>query len=78
MAVYRLYEQVGAKALLAAMAQADDAGTYNADALALCLARPSTTVPPRLPVIGRPAQHAVDRALSLYEAWVQVDEEVAR
>lgn len=78
LAVYRLYEEVGTEALLAAMAQADDAGTYSADALALCLARPSTTVPPTLPVIGLPAQHEVDRALSLYEAWVQVDEEVAR
>jgi len=76
LAVYALFERHGAPALLAAMAHADDAGTYQADALELLLAmsrsRP-TPVPP-LRLIGVPPQHEVDRALSLYEAWVEIDE----
>ena len=83
LAVYALYEREGAAALLAAIAQADEAGTYSADALALLL----TTTPvlpaamPSLCLLGLPPQSAVDRALSVYEAWVEVDEalpEVAR
>jgi transposase len=87
LAVYALYEQVGAAPLLAAMAQADDAGAYSADALALLLATtrpspaPATASAPPLRLVGAPPQHEVDRALSSYEAWVEVDEalpEVAR
>jgi transposase len=83
LAVYALYEQAGGEALLAAMARADDAGTYQADALAVLLAtpRPLPVPAPPLPLAGLPPQHEVDRALSSYEAWVEVDEalpEVAR
>jgi transposase len=83
LAVYALYEQAGGEALLAAMARADDAGTYQADALAMLLAtpRPRPVPAPPLRLAGLPPQHEVDRALSVYEAWVEVDEalpEVAR
>ena len=83
LAVYALYEQHGAAALLAAIARADDAGTYQADALEFLLATsPGHPTPvPRLWFVGAPPQHEVDRALSLYEAWVEIDEalpEVAR
>jgi hypothetical protein len=75
LAVYALYEQHGAADLLAAMALADDAGTYSADALALLLAGPQPAVPapPRLPLPDLPTQAEVDRLLSSYEAWVHVD-----
>ncbi len=74
LAVYALYEERGPAALLAAMARADDAGTYSADALALLLTtpRPSTSPPP-LALPDLPAQAEVDRLLSVYEAWVHVD-----
>jgi transposase len=80
LAVYALYEQAGAEALRAAMAQADEAGTYSADALALLLASawpspaPAPAIAPSLQLVGAPPQHEVDRALSVYEAWVEVDE----
>ena len=58
-------------------ALADDAGTYEADALQTILSAPRvaspTTVPPQLAVPGLPAQAEVDRLLSSYEAWVEVD-----
>jgi transposase len=75
LAAYALYEQYGAAALLAAMAVADNAGTYSAAALeTLLVSAPSiiSTSPPGLPDL--PPQTEVDRLLSLYEAWVQVDE----
>ena len=74
-AVYGLYERHGAADLLAAMALADDAGTYSADALALLLdtPRPVSPAPPRLTLPAVPAQAEVDRLLSSYEAWVHVD-----
>jgi hypothetical protein len=62
------------------MAQADEAGTYSADALALLLASawpspaPAPAIAPSLQLVGAPPQHEVDRALSVYEAWVEVDE----
>jgi transposase len=74
-AIYALYEEYGAAELLAAMALADDAGSYSAAALALLLAAP----PPRpvpAPVLHLPSvppQAEVDRLLSVYEAWVHVD-----
>jgi transposase len=83
LAVYALYEQAGADALLAAMTHADDAGVYRAEALAVLLgARPPLPVaePPRS-LLGLPPQSEVDRSLSVYEAWVEIDEalpEVAR
>jgi transposase len=87
LAVYALYERAGGVALLAAMARADTAGTYSADARALLLATawpspaPAPTIVPSLQLVGAPPQHEVDRALSVYEAWVEIDEalpEVAR
>ena len=77
LAVYALYQQHGAAELLAAMALADDAGTYSADALTLLLAapRPPAPLPPPLPLplADLPPQAEVDRLLSAYEAWVHVD-----
>ena len=75
LAVYTLYERYGADNLRAAMALADEAGTYSADALALLLDAPRAVSPP-LPALtlpGVPAQADVDRLLSVYEAWVHVD-----
>jgi len=78
LALYRLYEQVGAEALLAAIDQADDAGSYSAAAVTLLLTHPAVSEPaPVLPALGLPVQSEVGRALSSYEAWVVVDEEVA-
>lgn len=83
LAVYALFERHGATALLAAMARADDAGTYQAAALELLLltARSLPTPILHLRLVGVPPQHEVDRILSVYEAWVEIDEalpEVAR
>ncbi len=71
LAVYALYEQYGADALRAAMPLAVAAGTSGADALALLLTHPPSLLPLVLP--GVPSQEEVDRALGIYEAWVQVD-----
>jgi len=71
LAVYALYEQYGADALRAAMPLAVAAGTYGADGLALLLTHPPSLLPLVLP--GVPSQEEVDRALGIYEAWVQVD-----
>jgi hypothetical protein len=75
LAVYRLYERYGADDLRAAMALADEAGAYSADALALLLASPrsSPTPAPVLRLPGVPIQAEVDRLLSVYETWVHVD-----
>jgi transposase len=79
-AIYTVYTRVGPTALLAAMAQADDAGTYSAAALAVCL-ESFETVEMRLPVAplalpGVPTQPEIDRHLSTYESWVVVDEAI--
>jgi transposase len=76
LAVYVLYEQAGADALLAAMAQADDVGVYRAEALAgwLDAPQPLPVAAPSLPQLGLPPQSEIDRDLSVYEAWVEVDE----
>jgi hypothetical protein len=76
LAVYALYEQAGGEALLTAMAQADDAGTYTADALTRLLTTtpPLPTVVPSLRLPGLPPQSEIDRDLRSYEAWVEVDE----
>jgi hypothetical protein len=78
LAVYALAEQAGAEALRATMARADDAGAYSAEALAVLLATPPPlTVPaPPLRLVGVPPQSEVDRALRVYEAWVEIDEAV--
>ena len=75
LAVYALYEQYGTANLLAAMTLAEAAGIYSADALALLLATPRRSVPraPALLLPGVPQQSEVDRQLSVYEAWVEVD-----
>ena len=74
-AVYALYEHYGAAELCAAMALADEAGLCSADALALLLRTPHTMAspPPVLSLPGVPAQSEVDRLLSSYETWVQVE-----
>ncbi len=79
-AVYALGQTYGTADLLAAMALADAAGTYQADALALLLTHPRPSQPPlRLVVPDQPDQTAVDRSLQVYEAWVHVERaEVAR
>jgi hypothetical protein len=76
LAVYALYERAGGEALPAAMARADDAGAYSAAALALRLTTAPAPVAPAssLQLVGVPPQHEVDRALSAYEAWVEVAE----
>jgi transposase len=74
LAVYALFQECGASALLAAMAVAHAAGTCSAEALALLLARPAppaAVTPLALP--GVPAQAAIDRPLSHYEALVCVE-----
>jgi transposase len=76
LAVYALYEQAGADAVLAAMAQADDVGAYRAATLAELLGAPPPlpVAPPPLPRLGLPPQSEIDRDLSVYEAWVEIDE----
>jgi transposase len=76
LAVYALYEQTGGEALLTAMAQADDAGVYTAEALTLWLTAAPAPVAavPFLRLVGEPPQHEIDRDLSSYEAWVEIDE----
>jgi transposase len=70
-AVYALGQTYGMANLLAAMTLAEEAGTYQADALALLLSQPLPGQPPlRLVVPEQPAQTTVDRALQVYEAWV--------
>ena len=75
LAVYALYEQYGVADFLAAMTLAEVAGTYSADALALLLAAPRRAIPlaPTLLLPGVPQQRDVDRQLSIYEAWVEID-----
>jgi transposase len=77
LALYRLLEQHGAERLTAAMAAAAGAGAYGAEYLTTLLAPalpPSPPVPAAGIVLpGVPAQAEVDRLLSSYEAWVQVE-----
>jgi transposase len=74
LAVYALYQQVGAVDLLAAMTLASQAGSYSADALRLLLTRPHPPAAiPRLVLPGVPSQAEIDRPLSVYEALVTVD-----
>ena len=75
LAVSVLYERHGAADLLAAMARAGAAGAYSADALAVLLVTPRATLPlpPALLLPGVPLQAEVDRQLSVYETWVEVD-----
>ncbi len=75
LALYALLEQHGEAALAAAMTQAALAGAYGAEYLTALLA-PWPALPPATPplsVPGVPSQAEVDRLLSSYEAWVQVE-----
>lgn len=73
-AVYALYEHYGADEVRAAMALAEEAGICSAAALALLLGTPHTTAPRLLlPLPGVPPQAEVDRLLSSYETWVQIE-----
>jgi hypothetical protein len=76
LAVYALFEQHGATALLTAMAQAEATGAYQAEALAGLLATsPPHPLPiPPLRLVGVAAQSEIDRALSVYETWVEIDD----
>jgi hypothetical protein len=74
--LYALYEHYGADDLRAAMALAEEAGVTSAAAVAGLLRVPhaAAALPPAvLPLPGVPPQAEVDRLLSSYEAWVQVD-----
>ena len=74
LAVYALYEQVGAEALLAAMARAEVARHYSAAALTQLVGCAAPVLqPPALVLAGVPRQDEVDRSLSVYERWVQVE-----
>ncbi len=75
LAVYELYEQHGAADLLAAMALAAEAGSFHADAVRGVLTVPSAPSVSRgtLVLVGVPAQAEIDRLLSTYEAWVEID-----
>jgi hypothetical protein len=75
LAVYRLLEQHGAERLTTAMAAATAAGAYGAEYLTALLipdGTPTRLAPP-LALPGVPRQDEVDRLLSSYEVWVQVE-----
>lgn len=75
--LYVLYEQHGAPALLAALERAAAAGTYSAAAVAaLVSSAPTSHVPAPTVLPEAPAQRDIDRLLSVYEAWVQIEEAV--
>lgn len=75
--LYALYEQQGAAALLGALERADIAGTYSAAAVA-ALVSPAPVGDGVAPTVlaEAPAQQDIDRLLSVYEAWVQIEEAV--
>ncbi len=79
LAVYALYERHGAAAVLAAMEAAEQAGTYSAAALETILQPPTLLPQPHaacasVVLPAGPGQAEVDRLLSHYEAWVQIDD----
>ncbi len=77
LAVYELYEQHGAAELLTAMARAAEAGSFHAEAVRGLLTTPSASPIPlpcgTLVLAGVPAQAEIDRLLSTYETWVEID-----
>src|SRR5205823_5915419 len=76
LALYALLEQHGEAALAAAMTRAVAAGAYGAEYLTVLLAPAAPAVARvanTLTVPGVPPQAEVDRLLSSYEAWVQVE-----
>ena len=77
-AVYALLEQHGRGDLLAAMALATETSVYGADYLQALLAAPPPPAAdadssPMRTALALPTQAEVDRLLSSYEAWVQID-----
>lgn len=75
LALYRLLDEHGADRLTVAMATAAYAGAYGAEYLTTLLVPPAPPVPAPGPILlpGVPQQAEVDRLLSSYEAWVQVE-----
>jgi transposase len=75
LALYRLLEQHGAERLTTAMAAATAAGAYGVEYLTALLVPPGAALPATssLLLAGVPPQEQVDRLLSSYEAWVQVE-----
>jgi transposase len=73
LAVYALYEEVGAARPLAAMARAGQVDGFSADALRARLTAPPAWPPAPLALPGLPSQAEVDRPLAAYEALVTVD-----
>jgi transposase len=75
LALYRLLEQYGAERLTTAMAAAAEAGAYGVEYLTALLVPRGTPAqaPGPLALAGVPRQEEVDRLLSSYEAWVQVE-----
>ncbi|HSH79646.1 MAG TPA: IS21 family transposase [Herpetosiphonaceae bacterium] len=75
--LYALYQQHGAAALLAALERAEAANSYSAVAVAALLhPAPAARVPAPTAMLDAPAQQDIDRLLSVYEAWVQIEEAV--
>lgn len=72
-ALYALYAQYGPQPLLAAMAQAHQTAIYGADYLKLLLAAPAAGSSGIAILPDTPSQAEIDRQLSSYEAWVNVD-----
>jgi len=74
--LYRLLEQHGVERLTTAMTAAAEAGAYGAEYLAALLAPASATPLSAgpLPLPDVPRQEEIDRLLSSYEAWVQVEQ----
>jgi transposase len=73
--LYQLLEQHGAARLTTAMTAAADAGAYGVEYLTALLTPPGTPAPPSGPLAlaGVPRQDEIDRLLSSYEVWVQVE-----
>jgi hypothetical protein len=72
-ALYALYVQYGREPLLAAMSQAQQVAIYGADYLRLLLAVPAVAESGALLLPDTPTQAEIDRLLSSYEEWVNVD-----
>jgi transposase len=72
--IYALLERHGADAVVAVMKQAAAHGAYGVEYLEALLPPTAASARPlaALPLAGVPAQDEIDRALSLYEAFVTV------
>ena len=63
--------------MLAGLERADAAGSYSAAAVAaLVRPAPARHVPAPPVMVEAPAQQDIDRLLSVFEAWVQIEEAV--